>query len=278
MQTGVGSGFVWDAFGHCVTNYHCISKLDKSSDVSLDVVNGCHPIGGRPRSSPEPWHHALCTLSLCHPQVVQVQPVQLPGAAAVPPLKARIVAMDTQHDLAVLQVEDEAAWPLLTPARLGTSADLKVGQLCRALARMKREQGDSASMPSGAMPGGVDARPLRAGRADGHGNRGAVRAQRVAGGGRGERAQPVHPVARRHAHLRSDPGDPGALTTRCRGAPCGLQVCSDGCWMRARDVWAVLGVRRRTRPSTRATAAGLFWTATGGWWASTRRPSPAAGR
>jgi S1-C subfamily serine protease len=34
VSTGVGSGFVWDQYGHIVTNYHVISKLDKSSDVS----------------------------------------------------------------------------------------------------------------------------------------------------------------------------------------------------------------------------------------------------
>jgi hypothetical protein len=27
VPEGVGSGFVWDIFGHVVTNYHCISKL-----------------------------------------------------------------------------------------------------------------------------------------------------------------------------------------------------------------------------------------------------------
>jgi hypothetical protein len=27
VAEGVGSGFVWDNFGHIVTNYHCISKL-----------------------------------------------------------------------------------------------------------------------------------------------------------------------------------------------------------------------------------------------------------
>ena len=27
IQEGVGSGFVWDKFGHIVTNYHCIAKL-----------------------------------------------------------------------------------------------------------------------------------------------------------------------------------------------------------------------------------------------------------
>lgn len=27
VAEGVGSGFIWDNFGHVVTNYHCISKL-----------------------------------------------------------------------------------------------------------------------------------------------------------------------------------------------------------------------------------------------------------
>ena len=34
VSEGVGSGFVWDTFGHVVTNYHCISKLARDQTGS----------------------------------------------------------------------------------------------------------------------------------------------------------------------------------------------------------------------------------------------------
>lgn len=34
VSEGVGSGFVWDTYGHVVTNYHCISKLARDQTGS----------------------------------------------------------------------------------------------------------------------------------------------------------------------------------------------------------------------------------------------------
>ncbi|KAL6752546.1 trypsin-like cysteine/serine peptidase domain-containing protein [Haematococcus lacustris] len=88
VVSGVGSGVVWDAAGHVVTNYRCISKLDKDSDELRVVLSGSNGV----------------------------------PLATYP---ARLLATDTLTDLAVLVVEAAAA---LQPARMGTSADLVVGQ------------------------------------------------------------------------------------------------------------------------------------------------------
>ncbi len=41
---GVGTGFVWDSYGHIVTNYHCVSRmvLDRNSQVcKLQAARRC---------------------------------------------------------------------------------------------------------------------------------------------------------------------------------------------------------------------------------------------
>lgn len=95
VVSGVGSGVVWDAAGHVVTNYRCISKLDKDSDELRVVLSGSNGV----------------------------------PLATYP---ARLLATDTLTDLAVLVVEAGdpglGAAAALQPARMGTSADLVVGQ------------------------------------------------------------------------------------------------------------------------------------------------------
>lgn len=93
---GVGTGFVWDKYGHVVTNYHVVSKyvLDKSGQ-----------------------------------QVVKV--VLDDGSGGSQPYVARVVGTDAMHDLAVLQVD--APKDQLVPIRMGTSGDLKVGQAVYAV-------------------------------------------------------------------------------------------------------------------------------------------------
>jgi S1-C subfamily serine protease len=83
--SGVGSGFVWDDYGHIVTNYHVISKLEKT------------------------------------PQAVRVL---LPDSG-LPQSGAVVVAADAAQDIAVLRVVDGELAAALRPARIGTSADLK---------------------------------------------------------------------------------------------------------------------------------------------------------
>lgn len=83
---GTGSGLVWTQDGYIVTNFHVISKIDKSSDVLTVVVQNQD---GSTKSMP-----------------------------------ARVVGTDTMNDLVVLKADGSD----LQPPKIGTSADLRVGQ------------------------------------------------------------------------------------------------------------------------------------------------------
>lgn len=93
---GTGSGFVWDKFGHIVTNYHVVAKL--ATDTS-----GLH----------------RCKVSLFDAK----------GNGFY--REGKMVGCDPAYDLAVLKVDVEGFE--LKPVVLGTSHDLRVGQSCFAI-------------------------------------------------------------------------------------------------------------------------------------------------
>uniref|UniRef100_A0A7N0VH80 Protease Do-like 5, chloroplastic n=1 Tax=Kalanchoe fedtschenkoi TaxID=63787 RepID=A0A7N0VH80_KALFE len=93
---GTGSGFIWDKYGHIVTNYHVIAKL--ASDQY-----------GRQR---------------CKVYLVDTRGNSISR-------EAKLVGFDAAFDLAVLKVDVEG--PELKPIVLGTSHDLRVGQSCFAI-------------------------------------------------------------------------------------------------------------------------------------------------
>ncbi|KAI5670952.1 hypothetical protein M9H77_11316 [Catharanthus roseus] len=93
---GTGSGFIWDKFGHIVTNYHVVSKFatDRSG------------------------------LQLCKVSFVDARGNSFSR-------EAKIVGFDPDYDLAVLKVNVEENE--LKPVTLGTSQGLRVGQSCFAI-------------------------------------------------------------------------------------------------------------------------------------------------
>ncbi|KAK7331386.1 hypothetical protein VNO77_25609 [Canavalia gladiata] len=93
---GTGSGFVWDKFGHIVTNYHVVSKL--ATDT-----------GGLQR----------CKVSL----------VDAGGNSLY--REAKIIGFDQAYDLAVLKVDVDGYE--IKPVVLGQSKNLRVGQSCFAI-------------------------------------------------------------------------------------------------------------------------------------------------
>ncbi|XP_062160397.1 protease Do-like 5, chloroplastic [Alnus glutinosa] len=93
---GTGSGFIWDKFGHIVTNYHVVAKL--ATDA-----NGLH----------------RCKVYL----------VDARGNGFY--REAKIVGVDPAYDLAVLKVDVEGYD--LKPVVLGMSQNLHVGQSCFAI-------------------------------------------------------------------------------------------------------------------------------------------------
>ncbi|XP_019171016.1 PREDICTED: protease Do-like 5, chloroplastic isoform X2 [Ipomoea nil] len=93
---GTGSGFIWDKFGHIVTNYHVVAKL--ATDQS-----------GRQR----------CKVFL----------VDAKGNSIAK--EGKIIGVDPANDLAVLKVDVEGVE--LKPVILGSSRGLRVGQSCFAI-------------------------------------------------------------------------------------------------------------------------------------------------
>ncbi|XP_021294164.1 protease Do-like 5, chloroplastic [Herrania umbratica] len=93
---GTGSGFIWDKFGHIVTNYHVVDKL--ATDQS--------------------------GLQRCKVFLVDAR-----GTSFYK--EGKIVGIDPAYDLAVLKVDVEGYE--LKPVILGTSRDLRVGQSCFAI-------------------------------------------------------------------------------------------------------------------------------------------------
>ncbi|XP_043808701.1 protease Do-like 5, chloroplastic isoform X1 [Manihot esculenta] len=93
---GTGSGFIWDKFGHIVTNYHVVDKLatDRSG------------------------------LQRCKVFLIDAGGNSLYR-------EGKIIGFDPAYDLAVLKVDVEGHE--LKPAVLGTSRDLRVGQSCYAI-------------------------------------------------------------------------------------------------------------------------------------------------
>ncbi|GMH27696.1 hypothetical protein Nepgr_029539 [Nepenthes gracilis] len=93
---GTGSGFIWDKFGHIVTNYHVVAKL--ATDRS-----------GRRR---------------CEVFFVDAEGNTFSR-------EGKIIGFDPTYDLAVLKVDAEGSD--LKPVILGTSNNLRVGQSCFAI-------------------------------------------------------------------------------------------------------------------------------------------------
>ncbi|KAJ4819583.1 Protease Do-like protein [Rhynchospora pubera] len=93
---GTGSGFLWDKYGHIVTNYHVIAKL--ATDQA-----GLH----------------RCKVYLQD------------SSGSSYPKEGKLIGFDPAFDLAVLKVDVEKN--KLRPALIGSSRDLRVGQSCFAI-------------------------------------------------------------------------------------------------------------------------------------------------
>lgn len=95
-KEAVGSGVVWNDLGYIVTNYHVVTRLAENK-------------GGRQRAR------------------VQVQLAD----GTVAEYEAKVAGLDSATDIAVLKID--APPEALVPARIGTSNDIKVGQMCFAI-------------------------------------------------------------------------------------------------------------------------------------------------
>jgi len=99
---GAGSGFVWDADGHIITNYHVVAGAAGAP--------GMRGLGGRPGQQPP--RKVLVSLQGC-----------------TEPVEARVVGVEVDKDLAVLKVDPKACGAPLVPLdTAAASSDVRVGQ------------------------------------------------------------------------------------------------------------------------------------------------------
>jgi len=113
---GVGTGFVWDSYGHVVTSYRCASRVTLEKSRGIVVSLGA---GG-------------------------------PGAT----FSASVVAADASLDVAVLRLAGSAgALAALAPLPLGASGALRIGQ---SLLALSRPPGDLPPAMSAGLLSGTD--------------------------------------------------------------------------------------------------------------------------
>eukprot|EP00320_Phaeocystis_rex_P006428 CAMPEP_0119057568 /NCGR_PEP_ID=MMETSP1178-20130426/2008_1 /TAXON_ID=33656 /ORGANISM="unid sp, Strain CCMP2000" /LENGTH=452 /DNA_ID=CAMNT_0007038421 /DNA_START=62 /DNA_END=1420 /DNA_ORIENTATION=- len=110
MAMGAGSGFVWDASGHIITNYHVVAGLP-----------GVPGMPGRPKLQLRGSNDG--------PQTVTVS---LQGCDE--PIEASVVGVEPDKDLAVLKIDPAKCSAPLRPLDVSRSAEkLRVGQSVLAI-------------------------------------------------------------------------------------------------------------------------------------------------
>lgn len=115
VPLGSGSGFVWDAKGHIVTNYHVVRNAltAQIAILSDDACQSCK------NDDSIPYTSMRGSSSFGN------------GNIARSVFKAKVVGVDPSKDIAVLKVD--APPELLRPISVGTSKGLKVGQTALAI-------------------------------------------------------------------------------------------------------------------------------------------------
>ncbi|KAG2449040.1 hypothetical protein HYH02_005791 [Chlamydomonas schloesseri] len=107
IPEGNGTGLIWDAEGHIVTNYHVVLN-------SLKGLTGPNPAANRPR-------------------VAKVTLLNAAEGGLEQTFDAVLVGADRTRDLVVLQLAGAVPPGALRPAALGSSSGVRVGQQCLAI-------------------------------------------------------------------------------------------------------------------------------------------------
>ena len=124
VPLGSGSGFVWDTDGHIVTNYHVIRNAQTAQIAILTSDGGKNNDGGQATTASNASFGSSSVNAY-----TSMRPVAKGGKRSV--FKAKVVGVDPGKDIAVLKVD--APKEALTPLKLGTSSNLKVGQSVLAI-------------------------------------------------------------------------------------------------------------------------------------------------
>jgi S1-C subfamily serine protease len=137
VPIGSGSGFVWDNYGHIVTNFHVVQQAKSAQVAILTPGNNKQPLSDyksmpmtpvlKKQSSP------LTSSSRGGRMDSSVRPgaLGIEGSTVLPNYirtvyKARVIGVDPTKDIAVLKVDDIVG--TIRPIDVGTSTGLRVGQ------------------------------------------------------------------------------------------------------------------------------------------------------
>ncbi|CAJ1936593.1 unnamed protein product [Cylindrotheca closterium] len=134
VPIGTGSGFVWDKQGHIVTNYHVVRNARSAQVAIVTPTNGkALPAGAITMTTDSPGD-VDDTFNVFKPQ----SEIRASSRKSFSPdyqrsvFRAKVVGVDPGKDIAVLKVEVQDP-DILQPISVGTSKNLKVGQVALAI-------------------------------------------------------------------------------------------------------------------------------------------------
>ena len=129
VPLGSGSGFVWDTDGHIVTNYHVIRNAQTAQIAILTAETSSG--GKNDASSSSSSSSSILSGSNLNTYTSMRPTSSLVRGGKRSVFKAQVVGVDPGKDIAVLKVD--APKEVLTPLKVGTSNNLKVGQSVLAI-------------------------------------------------------------------------------------------------------------------------------------------------
>ena len=118
VPLGSGSGFVWDTQGHIVTNFHVVRNAQVAQ---IAILTSTSATSSASSSSSLGQVNAYTSM----------RPASSKAGNKRSVFKAQVVGVDPGKDIAVLKVD--APKELLTPLKVGSSANLRVGQSVLAI-------------------------------------------------------------------------------------------------------------------------------------------------
>lgn len=132
VPLGAGSGFVWDMYGHVVTNYHVI-RTAKAAQIAILTLNNDGIRDNNDKQKLIPYTSSSSRLSSSSTTSSSKNSSNdiLVSKYTRSVYKAKVVGVDPSKDIAVLKID--APESDLFPIPLGTSNNLRVGQTAMAI-------------------------------------------------------------------------------------------------------------------------------------------------
>jgi S1-C subfamily serine protease len=132
VPIGSGSGFVWDNYGHIVTNFHVVQQAKSAQVAILTPGNNKQPqLSDYNSMTPVLKKQSSSSRGGRMDSSVRPGALGIEGSTVLPNYirtvyKARVIGVDPTKDIAVLKVDDIVG--TVRPIDVGTSTGLRVGQ------------------------------------------------------------------------------------------------------------------------------------------------------